>query len=112
MKCLLNNTEVSYPCSPKCALFGDCVTAFQKPSTTSNADRIRAMVATDAGIAKILLALDISFAEDGREFTHLYCDGKNNCITEDDEIICTDEMRTACIMRWLQRPAEEVKRET
>lgn len=70
-------------------------------------DRIRAMVATDEGIAKILLGLDISLAEDGREFTHLYCDGKNNCITEDDGIICTNEMRTACILRWLQKPAEQ-----
>ena len=71
------------------------------------ADRIRAMVATDEGIAKILLALDISLVEDGREFTHLYCDGKNNCITEDDDIVCTDEMRTACILRWLQQTAKE-----
>lgn len=77
----------------------------EKPLT--NADRIRAMVATDEGIAKILLSLDIYLAEDGREFTHLYCDGKNGCITEDDNIICTDEMRTACIQRWLQQPAKE-----
>lgn len=76
-----------------------------KPLT--NGDRIRSMVATDEGIAKILLSLDIYLAEDGREFTHLYCDGKNGCITEDDNIICTDEMRTACILRWLQQPAEE-----
>lgn len=76
-------------------------------NTRTNGDRIRAMVATDEGIAKILLSLDISLAEDGREFTHLYCDGKNGCITEDDNIICTDEMRTACIQRWLQQPAKE-----
>lgn len=74
---------------------------------TTIGDQIRAMFATDEGIAKILLALDISLVEDGREFTHLYCDGKNNCITEDDNIVCTDEMRTACILRWLQQPAEQ-----
>lgn len=68
-------------------------------------DKIRAMCATDEGIAKILLSLDISLADDGKEFTHLYCDGKNNCITEEDDISCTDEKRTACIIRWLQSPA-------
>lgn len=79
----------------------------ENPKPQTNADRIRAMVATDEGIAKILMSLDISLAEDGKEFTHLYCDGKNGCITEDDDIICTDEMRTACIVRWLQQPAKE-----
>lgn len=87
-------------------LRGRCPKA-KKQKIPTIADKIRAMVATDEGIAKILLALDISLVEDGREFTHLYCDGKNGCITEDDDIICTDEMRTACIVRWLSQPAEE-----
>lgn len=76
-----------------------------KPQTIG--DRIRAMCKTDDGIAKILLALDISLVEDGKEFTHLYCDGKNNCIDEDDEITCNAEKRTACILRWLRQPAEQ-----
>ena len=46
IKCLLNGVEVNYPCSPVCALFGDCVTAFEaqkKAKVVTNADRIRAM---------------------------------------------------------------------
>ena len=46
IKCLMNGLEVNYPCSPVCALFGDCVTAFEaqkKESVRTNADRIRAM---------------------------------------------------------------------
>lgn len=41
MKCLMNNKEVKHPCSPACALFGDCVTAFahhkeEKPQLTAD----------------------------------------------------------------------------
>lgn len=46
IKCLMNGLEVNYPCSPVCALFGDCVTAFEvqkKAKVVTNADRIRAM---------------------------------------------------------------------
>lgn len=46
IKCLMNGLEVNYPCSPVCALFGDCVTAFEaqkKENVLTNADRIRAM---------------------------------------------------------------------
>ena len=46
IKCLMNGLEVNYPCSPSCALFGDCVTAFEsqkKVNVRTNADRIRAM---------------------------------------------------------------------
>jgi hypothetical protein len=42
----MNGFEVNYPCSPVCALFGDCVTAFEKQKKArvrTNADRIRAM---------------------------------------------------------------------
>ena len=28
MKCLMNGLEVNYPCSPVCALFGDCVSVY------------------------------------------------------------------------------------
>ena len=72
-------------------------------------DKIRDLVASDEGIAEIMLRLDLSMLEDGREFTHLYCDGKNSCVTEDDSIICTDEKRKICIMSWLKQPAESVK---
>lgn len=86
-------------CAAQRALYG-----LGDPSTAG--DKIRAMFATDEGIADILLGLDISFEDTGREFSLLYCDGKNNCIDEDGNITCTDEMRKACILRWLRQPAE------
>lgn len=46
MKCLIKNLEVNYPCSPVCALYGDCMTAFlesRKQRVRTNADRIRSM---------------------------------------------------------------------
>lgn len=46
IKCIMNGLEVNYPCSPSCALFGDCVTAFEsqkKSKVRTNADRIRSM---------------------------------------------------------------------
>lgn len=55
IKCLMNGLEVNYPCSPVCALFGDCVTAFEsqnKANVRTNADRIRAM--NDEELAKLL----------------------------------------------------------
>ena len=55
IKCLLNGVEVNYPCSPVCALFGDCVVAFEaqkKENVRTNADRIRAM--SDEELAEFL----------------------------------------------------------
>ena len=55
IKCLMNGLEVNYPCSPSCALFGDCVTAFEsqkKANVRTNADRIRAM--SDEELAEFL----------------------------------------------------------
>lgn len=75
------------------------------PSTVG--DKLRAMFATDEGIADLFLALDVSRAE---EFTLHYCDGENNCIGEDGDITCNDEMRKACILRWLRKPAEKTPR--
>ena len=46
IKCLMNGMEVNYPCSHVCALFGDCVTAFEaqkKANVRTNADLFRAM---------------------------------------------------------------------
>ena len=62
IKCLMNGLEVNYPCSPSCALFGDCVTAFEsqkKSKVRNNADRIRAM--SDEELAEFLIDL----ADDG-----------------------------------------------
>lgn len=72
------------------------------------ADRIRAKISSDEGIADILLALDITLAEEGKEFTRLYCHGDNGCVDENDDITCNDEMRKNCILRWLRQPADEV----
>lgn len=55
LKCLMNGLEVNYPCSPTCALFGDCCAAFEaqrKSRVVTNADHIRSM--TDEELAKIL----------------------------------------------------------
>ena len=55
IKCLMNGLEVNYPCSPSCALFGDCVTAFEsqkKSKVRTNADRIREM--SDYELAQML----------------------------------------------------------
>ena len=86
IKCLMNGLEVNYPCSPVCALFGDCVTAFEaqkKESVRTNADRIRAM--SDFELAK-----EIENAQSGIE------------IKNPKNIDYFD-----CILKWLKQPAEE-----
>lgn len=55
LKCLMNGLEVNYPCSPACALFGDCCTAFEaqkKSRVATNADHIRSMA--DEELAALL----------------------------------------------------------
>ena len=82
IKCLLNGLEVNYPCSPSCALFGDCVTAFEsqkKANVRTNADRIRAM--SDEELAEFLG----DWAQRHRAWM---CDSQGECLA------------------WLQEPAE------
>lgn len=45
MLCKLNNTEVSFPCSRNCHLFGDCVVEFEKQNKKpiTQFDRIKDM---------------------------------------------------------------------
>lgn len=75
-----------------------------QPAT--NADRIRAM--SDEEFVNMLHSFYLALSDDGYfDFAKLFCDGKAGCITEDGEILCDDERRKACILRWLQRPAEE-----
>lgn len=85
IKCLMNGLEVNYPCSSVCALFGDCVTAFEaqkKENVRTNADRIRSM--SDFELAK-----EIEKAQSGIEI-------KN-----------TKKMDYFdCILEWLKQPAE------
>ena len=56
MKCLLNkDLHVAYPCSPSCALFGDCITAYEKSilrKPKTKADRVRSM--NDEELAELL----------------------------------------------------------
>lgn len=94
-------------CSGACEFHDGSGSEYRKIDTIG--DNIRAMFATDEGIAEVILALDITLADDGKEFTMYYCDGKNNCIDEDGNITCTDEMRKACIVRWFRRPVEGTK---
>lgn len=73
----------------------------------TSGDKIRSVFATDEGIAETIMSLDLSTLENGRELAFRYCDGKNNCIDGDGNITCTDEMRRACILRWLRKPADD-----
>ena len=86
IKCLMNGLEVNYPCSPSCALFGDCVTAFEsqkKANVRTNADRIRAM--SDEELADVVA-------------------NGVGCVRKAPH--CMDDDCTPCIRRWLQQPAE------
>ena len=85
IKCLMNGLEVNYPCSPVCALFGDCVTAFEsqkKAKVRTNADRIRAM--SDEELCDLL--------------DEWWCMGANN----DERLSYADER-----LAWLQQQVEE-----
>lgn len=91
LKCLLNGLEVSYPCSPVCALFGDCCTAFEvqkKSRVATNADHIRAM--SDEELAKFIP--NWSYTDACKCGEH-YVDCNNEC--------------EKCVAEWLQQPYEE-----
>lgn len=98
IKCLMNGLEVNYPCSPSCALFGDCVTVFEsqkKANVRTNADRIRAM--SNEELAKMLYNLS----------DMLWCRELPECIdiaSIEDEIPV--EKCIGCALAWLQHPAE------
>ena len=97
IKCLMNGLEVNYPCSPVCALFGDCVTAFEaqkKAKVVTNADRIRAM--SDEELAKILI-----FWND--DWGHWETDA--GCIDGYDPMSSITEALKA-ELEWLKQPAE------
>ena len=95
IKCLMNGLEVNYPCSPSCALFGDCVTAFEsqkKANVRTNADRIRAM--SDEELAEFLWNFnlaDVSTDKLGEFGPHMF---------------------RYRLKKWLQMPAKEDKHET
>ena len=103
MKCLMNGLEVNHPCSPVCALFGDCVTAFEsqkKANVRTNADRIRAM--TDEELASHLHMFV------GLEERIKFCRNLPEC----DKLLNTEggipeEKCVLCLLAWLKQPAEE-----
>lgn len=93
IKCLINGLEVNYPCSPVCALFGDCVTAFaakKKKNVRTNADRIRAM--SDEELADFIDRCEMSDIDYSKTFCNL-CNGQYEC--------------SQCRLEWLKQPAEE-----
>lgn len=61
-------------------------------------DKIRSM--TDEELAKAIIAFERTTGD--YELSVYYCDGNNNCIDEDGNILCSDEMRKACVERWLR----------
>ena len=103
--CKLNGAKITWPCSAAaCAFFGDCISewraAFTKPKT--NADRIREM--SDEELAQILIGvMDID------EKIH-FCKNKPECekLMDMDDGIPVEGCE-ACMLEWLQQPAEEVK---
>ena len=110
MRCLKTGLEVNYPCSPVCPLFGDCTAAFnaqQKARVKTKADRIRAM-SDEELMAGLYLLYRLTMEQDGGDIARHWCDGKSGCTNEYGEIECNEERHKACILRWLQQPAEEV----
>ena len=90
IKCLMNGMEVNYPCSHVCALFGDCVTAFEaqkKENVRTNADRIRSM--TDDELNDLFHEIYNSGVDDASSY-------------EWGQRINSFEWT----MEWLQQPAE------
>lgn len=102
IKCLMNGLEVNYPCSPVCALFGDCVTAFEaqkKENVRTNADRIRAM-----SDEELVVFLD--------RFSGRCLDCAENAKNKSCQIYKEGHYcRPRDIMEWLQQTAEEARHE-
>lgn len=96
LRCLMNGLEVNYPCSPTCALFGDCVSAFEaqkKREVRTIADQIRSM--TDEELAKWLLTpADLC----GQCDTIHFCTG----CPQDKDARCI-----AAVIKYLKQPVEE-----
>lgn len=100
IKCLMNGMEVNYPCSHVCALFGDCVTAFEaqkKENVRTNADRIRAM--NDEELAEFLTHINPTNCQDCA-FSHGW-----RCQPDRDDYSDFEKCKEGR-KRWLQQPAE------
>ena len=76
----------------------------------TEADRIRAM-SDEELVAGLYLLYRLTMEQDGGDIARHWCDGKSGCTNEYGEIECNEERHKACILRWLQQPAEEVDHE-
>ena len=79
------------------------------PEITTRADQIRAM--TDEQMAEEIHRLYIKISVKGtmNDISDLFCDGKAGCITKRGNIRCSNKKEKACILRFLQQPAGEVR---
>lgn len=105
IKCLMNGLEVNYPCSPVCALFGDCLTAFEaqkKENVRTNADRIRSM--SDEEMAQEM----IFFCPTDTVFKGTETYKKPHYTGLDGRYYSTSEELVVANLEWLQQPEEEV----
>lgn len=100
MKCLMNGLEVNYPCFPACALFGDCVTAFEKQkkaNVRTNADRIRAM--SDEELAEVVAGL----------ICISHCVVSCSCSECFLEKICGEDIGVVEVLDFLKQPVKDGK---
>ena len=87
-----------------CFFSEDCFEPEEEKKRT-NADRIRDM--SDEELVDKLYALYlITVNLDCEEIAKKWCDGKAWCIDEHGTIECDEDKHKACILRWLQQPAE------
>lgn len=101
IRCLMNGLEVNYPCSPNCALFGDCVAAFEsqkKANVRTNSDRIRSM--SDKELANFLAQ---KFTENSK--VKMLDKGE---IPSATYLHLERETWFRAWMQWLREPAEDV----
>lgn len=74
-----------------------------KEKTMTNADRIRRT--DDVELMNRIYELHVLLSEFGHyELAEQFCDCKAECHDGED---CNEDRLKACILRWLQRPAEE-----
>ena len=77
---------------------------FAPVPTPSRGDRIRSM--SDETLADKLYAMRRYLYDTPFDFTKQWCDAKG---CPDRNRYCDERKRIACVVRWLQQPAEEVK---
>lgn len=84
----------------------ELIRELEKPQPKTIADQIRAM--SDEQLAEKFYDLYRKLmSAEMNDLSDLFCDGNANCITKTGNIRCTPKKEKACVLRWLQRPAEE-----